>query len=174
MDRGEGQHWNIAPGNLYSVPKKISLGSSRSVAIVLDQEIPPITPPQDTKYIRHLKIQSELLTKFWGRPMFLSANVLLPEGFDTHPEAHFPLMISEDHFNADFEGFSTEPPDPSLKPDYSDRFHLSGYDRIQQDTWAVIERSGDDDPLAARITKVETVSHAAYNITATVAKPRSR
>jgi hypothetical protein len=133
MDRGEGQHWNIAPGNLYSVPKKISLGSSRSVAIVLDQEIPPITPPQDTKYIRHLKIQSELLTKFWGRPMFLSANVLLPEGFDTHPEAHFPLMISEDHFNADFEGFSTEPPDPSLKPDYSDRFHLSGYDRIQQE-----------------------------------------
>jgi hypothetical protein len=133
MDRGEGQHWNIAPGNYYSVPKKISLGSSKPVVIVLDQEIPPITPPQDTKYIRHLKIQSELLTKFWGRPMFLSANVLVPEGFDSHPEAHFPLMISEDHFNADFEGFSTEPPDPALKPDYSDRFHLSGYDRIQQE-----------------------------------------
>jgi len=42
------------------------------------------------------------------------------------------------------------------------------YDRIQPDTWAVIERGGDDDPLAAWITKVETVSHAAYNITATV------
>ena len=52
------------------------------IAIVLDQEIPPIPPPQDTKYIRHLKIQSALLTKFWGRPMFLSANVLVPEGFD--------------------------------------------------------------------------------------------
>ena len=42
------------------------------------------------------------------------------------------------------------------------------YDRIQPDTWAVIERGGDDDPLAAWITKVETVSQAAYNITATV------
>src|SRR5580698_3097299 len=74
MDRGEGQHWNLAPGNLYSKPQKIKLSSSSgAIAISLDQEIPPITPPQDTKYIRHLKIQSALLTKFWGRPMYLSA-----------------------------------------------------------------------------------------------------
>ena len=134
MDRGEGQHWNSAPGNLYSTPRKISIGPAATpLVIVLDQEIPPIAAPQDTKYIRHLKIQSQLLTKFWGRPMFLSANVLVPEGFDSHPEAHFPLMISEDHFNADFEGFRSEPPDPSLKPDYSERFHISGYNRIQQE-----------------------------------------
>ena len=90
MDRGEGQHWNIAPGNLYSAPRKITLGASAgTIAIVVDQEIPPIPPPQDTKYIRHLKIQSVLLTKFWGRPIFLSANVLVPEGFDEHPERSF-------------------------------------------------------------------------------------
>ena len=134
MDRGEGQHWNIAPGNLYSAPRKIKLGPSAGpVAIVLDQEISPIPPPQDTKYIRHLKIQSVLLTRFWGRPMFLSANVLVPEGFDAHPNVHFPLIINEDHFNADFSGFRTEPPDPNLKPDYSERFHISGYNRIQQE-----------------------------------------
>ena len=28
MDRGEGQHWNLAPGNLYSTPRKITLGPS--------------------------------------------------------------------------------------------------------------------------------------------------
>jgi hypothetical protein len=133
MDRGEGQHWNIAPGNLYSAPRKITVSAnSGTIQVVLDQEIPPIVPPQDTKYIRHLKIQSELLTRFWGRPMYLSANVLVPEGFDTHPEAHYPVIISEDHFNADFAGFRTEPPDPNLKPDYSERFHISGYNRIQQ------------------------------------------
>ncbi|MFZ0278665.1 MAG: hypothetical protein WA254_05545 [Candidatus Sulfotelmatobacter sp.] len=133
MDRGEGQHWNIAPGNLYSIPRKVTVGTtSGTISVVLDQEIPPITPPQDTKYIRHLKIQSELLTRFWGRPMYLSANVLVPEGFDTHPEVHYPVIISEDHFNADFAGFRTEPPDPNLKPDYSERFHISGYNRIQQ------------------------------------------
>ena len=134
MDRGEGQHWNLAPGNLYSKPQKIKLSSSSgAIAISLDQEIPPITPPQDTKYIRHLKIQSALLTKFWGRPMYLSANVLVPEGFDTHPNVRYPLMIDEDHFNADFGGFRTDPPDPELKPDYSKRFHLTDYNHIQQD-----------------------------------------
>ncbi len=133
MDRGEGQHWNIAPGNLYSNPRKVAVSAaSGTIAVVLDQEIPPIAPPQDTKYIRHLKIQSELLTRFWGRPMYLSANVLVPEGFDAHPEVHYPVIISEDHFNADFAGFRTEPPDPNLKPDYSERFHISGYNRIQQ------------------------------------------
>jgi len=134
MDRGEGQHWNLAPGNLYSSPRKILLvASSGIISIVLDQEIPPIPPPQDTKYIRHLKIQSELLTKFWGRPMYLRANVLVPEGFDTHPHVSYPLIIAEDHFNADFPGFRTEPPDPNLKPDYSERFHVPGYNRIQQE-----------------------------------------
>ena len=65
--------------------------------------------------------------------MYLGANVLVPEGFDSIPEAHFPLVIFHDHFNADFEGFRTEPPDPNLKPDYSERFHLAGYNRIQQE-----------------------------------------
>ena len=33
----------------------------------------------------------------------------------------------------DFDGFRTTPPDPNLKPDYSERFHLAGYNRIQQE-----------------------------------------
>jgi len=133
MDRGEGQHWNIAPGNLYSKPQKIALGADTSFKIILDQEIPPIPAPADTKYIKHVKIQSDLLTKFWGRPMFLGANILTPQGFDEHPEAHYPMAVNEGHFPADFEGFRTEPPDPNLKPDYSERFHIAGYNRIQQE-----------------------------------------
>jgi len=134
MDRGEGQHWNLAPGNLYSTPRKISIGkSSDPITIDLDKEIAAIPDPQDTKYIRHVKIKSELLSKFWGRQIFLSANVLVPEGFDNHPNVRFPLIIAEDHFNHDFSGFRTVPPDPNLKPDYSERFHVSGYNRIQQE-----------------------------------------
>jgi Putative esterase len=133
MDRGEGQHWNIAPGNLYSKPLKVTLHGGDPVAIALDQVIPAIPEPKDTPYIKHIKIQSQLLTKFWGRPMYLSANVLLPEGFEKHPDVHFPLAIFEDHFNGDFDGFRTTPPDPDLKPDYSERFRISGYNRIQQE-----------------------------------------
>jgi hypothetical protein len=133
-DRGEGQHWNLAPGNLYSKPVKITLGHGGvPVKIVLDQKIPPIAAPVDTKYIRHIRMQSDLLTKFWGRPMYLSAIVLVPWGFDEHPDAHYPLLLFHDHFVEDFDGFRTEPPDPNLKPDYSERFHISGYNRIQQE-----------------------------------------
>jgi hypothetical protein len=132
-DRGEGQHWNIAPGNVYSAPKKVHIGrGSAPIAVTLDKVIPPIPPEQDTKYVRHLRIQSELLTKFWGTPMYLSAIVLLPEGFDEHPNAHYPLMVFHGHFPDGFPDFRTTPPDPDLKPDYSERFHLAGYNRIQQ------------------------------------------
>ncbi len=134
MDRGEGQHWNIAPGNFYSRPANITIGPGGGrTLIVLDQEIPSITPPADTKYIRHIKIRSEVLSKFWGRPMYIGADVLVPEGFDQHPQAHYPLIVFHDHFVPDFDDFRPEPPDPDLKPDYSERFHISGYNRIQQE-----------------------------------------
>jgi hypothetical protein len=135
MDRGEGQQWNSAPGNLYSTPQKITVteSDSRSIKITLDKVIPPIEAPKDTKYIKHVRMQSDLLTRFWGRPMYLGANVLLPEGFDSHPNARYPLVIFHGHFPADFDGFRETPPDPNLKPDYSDRFHLAGYNKIQQE-----------------------------------------
>jgi hypothetical protein len=134
MDQGEGQHWNITPGNLYSKPQKITIKvGGLPIAVSLTEEIPPIPEAKDTKYVRHLRIQSELLTKFWGRPMFLSVVVLVPEGFDEHPDAHYPEMVFEDHFVDGIDDFRPEPPDPNLKPDYSERFHLAGYNRIQQE-----------------------------------------
>jgi hypothetical protein len=134
MDRGEGQRWNAAPGNLYSAPRQMTIDPAKTgtVRIVLDREIPPIAPPKDTKYVRHEKIQSELLTNFWGRPMCLGACLLLPEGFDSHPEARYPLMVFHGHFPDTVSGFRETPPDPKLEPDWSDRFHIPGYNRIQE------------------------------------------
>ena len=133
MDRGEGQYWNLAPGNLYSKPAKLSVNNSTAVALSLTEEIPPIPPLKDTKYVRHVRIQSQLLTRFWGRPMYLGAHVLVPEGFDAHPQARYPLALFHGHFPVDFDGFRTTPPDANLKPDYSERFHVAGYNRIEQE-----------------------------------------
>jgi hypothetical protein len=133
-DQGEGQQWNSKPGNFYSTPVKVVVDPSKkeTIRVVMDQKIPPVTEPKDTKYIRHLKIQSKLLTEFWGRPMFLGAHVLVPEGFDDHPEARYPLMIYHGHFPADFGGFSETPPDPNMDTtDYSARFNIYGYRKIQ-------------------------------------------
>ena len=135
MDRGEGQQWSRAPGNLYSTPRKIEIdpAGSETIQLILDQVIPPVEAPKDTKYVKHIRIQSKLLTEFWGRPMYLGAHVLLPEGFDSHPDARYPLVIFHGHFPADIGGFRETPPDPNLKPEYSERFHLEGYNRIQQE-----------------------------------------
>lgn len=134
MDRGEGQQWNQAPGNLLSVPKKIKFNPRAKIMypIVLTQTIPPIKEPDDTKYVKHIKIQSKLLTEFWGRPMYLGAHVLLPEGWDTHPNVKYPLAIFHGHFPADFGGWRTEPPDENLKPDTNARFNIIGYNKIVQ------------------------------------------
>jgi len=135
MDRGEGQKWSRAPGNLYSTPQKMKIGlkEDEMIHISLDREIPPIPEPKDTKYIKHVKIQSKLLTEFWSRPMHLGACVLLPEGFDEHPEARYPLVINHGHFPLTFSGFRETPPDQNLKPEYSERFRWEGYNITQQE-----------------------------------------
>jgi hypothetical protein len=98
MDRGEGQNWSLAPGNLYSTPRWIDLTADATVPIVLDRVMPEIPDPPETEWVKHVKITSERLSAFWGRPMELGAHVLLPKGFDEHPEARYPLMVFHGHF----------------------------------------------------------------------------
>ena len=133
-DRGEGQQWNRKPGNLYSVPRWYIIDSTDAapIRLLLDQEIPAIPDPPETKYIKHVRMQSRLLSEFWGRPMYLGAHVLLPEGFDAHPDARYPLVVFHGHFPSDFSGFREQPADPSLRCEYSTRFRLACYNRIQQ------------------------------------------
>ncbi len=134
-DKGEGQQLTRKPGNLYSEPVWVEHDpqSPEVVRISLDREVPPIQPPDDTRYIKHVTMQSELLTEFWGRPTSLTAHVLLPEGFDEHPEARYPLAVFHGHFPADFGGFRETPPDPDLPCQYSARFDLDCYNRIVQE-----------------------------------------
>jgi len=115
-DRGEGQHWNSKPGNFYHAPQTVRLDASRgtTVRLSLDLSIPPIPEFEETPWIKHVHIQSELLSEFWGRPMFLGAYVLLPAGFDEHPEAHYPLAIHHGHFPRGFPEFRDEPPTSGL------------------------------------------------------------
>ncbi len=134
MDRGEGQQWNRAPGNLYGTPRTITIpAGGGTFAIQLDQVIPPIPPAPATKYIRHEMIQSELLTRFWGRPMEIGAHVLLPWGFDEHPNAHYPLVVFHSHFPHTFGGFREEPPDLSTKPELSKRFNWEAYNHTEEE-----------------------------------------
>lgn len=133
MDQGEGQKWNISPKNLYSTPRKINIKNSSTISISLDNEIPPIEPERDTEFIKHVKIKSEMLSKFWGRDMYLQANVLVPHGFDEKSNTRYPLMIFHGHFPNTFRGFRTVPPTaPEKDTIYNSRFGITGYQYIQE------------------------------------------
>jgi len=158
MDRGEGQQWNRSPGNTYSVSKLLSWSQSANWNIELTEIIPDIPEPEDSKYIKHVKIKSELLSEFWGRDMYLGAHVLLPEGWDEHPEVRYPLAVFHGHFPSDFGGWRTTPPDSDMEPVYSERFSLDGYNvTVQQEAYDFYKLwTGPDFP---RVLAIE-IQHA--------------
>jgi hypothetical protein len=108
-DHGEGQQWNRSPGNLYSKPQRVDVHESSTVQLDLTETVPPIDAPKDTRYVRHLQVQSKLLTGFWGRPIFLEATVLVPRDFDEGKQ-HYPVAFLQGHFGGDFFGFRETPP----------------------------------------------------------------
>ena len=125
-DQGEGQHWNLKPGNPYNKPSKIHFDpkSQTAIALRLDQTISPIIgSDQDpaiiaakqpgAKWLKYLRFRSDVLSKFWGRDIYLGAWILLPDGFDEHPNARYPLVVYQDHFYAGFRPvpWLTSPPD---------------------------------------------------------------
>lgn len=111
MDQGEGQSWRRSPGNLFSEPKKIHYDPEEggTITITMDKKIPPIPPPQDTEWVKNVKIQSELLSEFWGQPMHIGARILLPKGFNEHSEAKYPVVYSQGHFSRGNPGGFREP-----------------------------------------------------------------
>ncbi len=133
MDQWEGRQWNQTPGNLYSEVKKINWDGKTTLELVINQSNPPIEEPEDTEFIKHIKLKSELLSEFWGRDIYLGAHVLIPRDFEQNQEEYYPLMVFHGHFPSDFSGFRTTPPDKNLEEEYNARFDIHGYKRIQQE-----------------------------------------
>ena len=90
MDQWEGQQFNRSPGNLFSAVRRVHLDPKHGydVKLSLSKVIPPVEVPADTEWVKRIKIQSKLLTRFWGHPIYLGATVLLPRGYDTHPHTY--------------------------------------------------------------------------------------
>lgn len=103
MDQWEGQRWTRSPGNAYSIPLKITIdpGSkvTKPVALTTSEVIPPIEPPKDSAWVKRFRIESRLLSEFWGRPIWIGATVLLPKGYDAHPDVQYPTVYQHGHFS---------------------------------------------------------------------------
>ncbi|HUB80204.1 MAG TPA: alpha/beta hydrolase-fold protein [Bryobacteraceae bacterium] len=100
MDQWEGQNFTRSPGNLTSEIRKVHLdpAAGYDLKLELTRAIPPIQLPPDTNYVKHIKFESQMLSKFWGHPIYLGATVLLPKGYDEHPNEHYPTIYIQGHF----------------------------------------------------------------------------
>ena len=111
MPGGDGQDPFSSPGNLYSKVIKVHLdpAKGKAVRLVLDQVNEPLDPvppggttqqgnPADTENVKYIKIQSDLLTEYWGTPMYIGANVLLPKGYEEDGVSRYPVVYSQGHF----------------------------------------------------------------------------
>ncbi len=74
-------------------------GHGAEPELALDAVVAPHAPfklrPQDQQAATHLRLAqdlSALLTKFWGRPMFVRAWVVLPPGYHKHPSRRYPTV----------------------------------------------------------------------------------
>lgn len=101
MDQWEGQNFTRSPGNLYSEPVRVRIGAGAParVDLRLANTIPPIVVPADTAWVQRFKFESPRLSRFWGRPMFLGATVLLPRGYAEHPDVRYPVVYLQNHFS---------------------------------------------------------------------------
>jgi len=142
MDQWEGQRFNRSPGNIYSKAQKVHLDPDQGYRIDLsmDKIIPPIEVPEDTQWVKRIKIKSELLSEFWGHPIYLGATILLPKGYEEHPDTFYPVHYRQGHFSIRAPyGFHTQ------KPEKEDRRGQMDYEFYK--TW-----TSDDFPRMFVIT----------------------
>lgn len=95
-----------APGNLYSRPVTLQLdpASARPVRLQLTERLGPDTLPADTDVLRYVKIRSEKLSRFWERPIYLRAGVILPRGYAADTATRYPLRVHIGGYGARYTG----------------------------------------------------------------------
>jgi hypothetical protein len=100
QDQWEGQNWKISPGNISGTPVQIHWdpASTTPIALTAANVIPPLPAAVDTDTQKFIKIQSAILTKWWGQPMYLGAIVTLPAGYAEHPNVKYPIIYTQGHF----------------------------------------------------------------------------
>ena len=84
-----------SPGNLYSRVLKVALDPSRpeTVRLELTEQLPPEQLAEETELVKFVRLPSPLLTKFYGRPIYLRAGIILPRDFAREPERRYPLRV---------------------------------------------------------------------------------
>jgi len=91
-----------APGNLHSTPQRLRFEPARggSYKLELTRQVPPDQAPPDTELVKFVKIRSDCLSRFHGRPIFLRAAVVLPRDYAREASRRYPLWVRIGGLNA--------------------------------------------------------------------------
>jgi len=103
MDEWEGQQFNRAPGTLVSEVRRVHVAPHAGfrLRVAVSRVLPSVVVPPDDPYVKRIRIQSRILSQWWGHPIYLGAVVLLPRGYDEHPDVHYPVVWEQGHFTLD-------------------------------------------------------------------------
>ena len=106
-----GRFFNVSPGNLYSDVQKVRLDpvAGYKVNLVLKNIIPPEESPKETKWVKRVQLKSELLSKFWGIPVYLGATVILPKGYDERTDVSYPVVYAQGYLGSPAFYFNEDP-----------------------------------------------------------------
>lgn len=129
MDQWEGQQWNRSAGNLVSDVQSVHLDPAAGfdVKLSLARKLAPADPPPDTEWVKRVKIQSKMLSEFWGHPIYVGATLLLPRDYDRNPGVKYPAIYIQGHFGlgAPF-GFNAQAGPPETEAQRQARLSRGG------------------------------------------------
>jgi hypothetical protein len=85
--------------NLYGDVQKVHIDPAQDTVakFQLTHVIGPIQQPKDDAWLKQVRIKSEILSKWWGFPVYLGATVLVPRGWSDHPKSHYPIVFAMSH-----------------------------------------------------------------------------
>ncbi len=107
-----GRQIGASPGNLFSKSTPISVTADNTISLTCDQVVS--TPKfAETKSTKEFVLQSNLLTKFYGRSTSIRAAVILPPQYDAEPTRKFPVLYEVPGFGGNhymYSGFNNPGP----------------------------------------------------------------
>ncbi len=100
------------PNNIYSSVQEVYLDPDEpeTVRLLLDSVIEPDYAGdeivqqgayEDSELVKYVTVKSELVSEFWGQPMYIGANILLPKGYHENPDVYYPVYYQMGHWPGD-------------------------------------------------------------------------
>jgi hypothetical protein len=107
-----------APGNWHSKPLTVNLDarSGQTVALRLTEMLPVEALPADREFVRFRRIRSEVLSRFWGRDIWVRVGVVLPRSWSSDENRRYPLMLDIGGYGSRFHRA-----EDWLDPDHAER-----------------------------------------------------